>query len=172
MLCHALPPLASAPDRAARAAPAPGEDTVTLVTLPWVAVTVMPAAGSASRLPSAGVIFRSAAACAAWADAAAEADAAAWAGVCGVPAAGRGEQADGRRCRDAGVRPCPPAAHGYPPWASGVWQKRPYYVLLTGRRRRKRRSRKRSVTAQPRAGTVASTSTYSGHAPTRSASVR
>ena len=58
---------------------------MTLVTLPWVAVTVMPAAGSASRLPSAGVIFRSAAACAACADAAAEADAAAWAGVCACP---------------------------------------------------------------------------------------
>ena len=59
--------------------------TVTLVTLPWVAVTVMPAAGSASLLPFAGVIFRSAASRAAFTEAEADADAAAWAGVCACP---------------------------------------------------------------------------------------
>src|SRR5882724_10294815 len=49
--------------------------TVTLVTLPLTAVTVMPAEGSTSLPPVAGVIFRSLASAAAWA----EADAAAWA---------------------------------------------------------------------------------------------
>ena len=40
--------------------------TVTLVTLPLVAVTVIPSAGLASWLPLAGVIFRSAASAAAF----------------------------------------------------------------------------------------------------------
>ena len=65
-----------------------------MVTLPWVAVTVMPAAGSASLLPFAGVIFRSAAAGPRAAEAAAEADADGLGRGLRVPAAGRGEQAD------------------------------------------------------------------------------
>ena len=59
--------------------------TVTLVTLPWVAVTVMWDEGSTPRLPFAGVIFSSAATWAACARADAEADALAWAGVSGCP---------------------------------------------------------------------------------------
>ena len=92
MLCQTRPPSPKVPDTAAP----PGAATVTLVTLPLVAVTVIPAEGLTPRLPLAGVIFSSeasSAACAeAEADAAARAEAAAaaaeaeaWAGVCGGP---------------------------------------------------------------------------------------
>ena len=156
-----------APRRAAGAAAS--EVTVTLVTLPWVAVTVMPAAGSASRLPFDGVIFRSAAACAAFADAEAEADAEAWAGGLRVPAAGRGEQAEAAAAATLTYVRARLPRTANPPRGSGVGE-RPYYVLLPPRRRSAGAAAE--LTAQPRAATAASTSTYSGHAPTRSASVR
>ncbi len=54
---------------------------MTLVTLPCVAVTVMPWAGSTSWLPSDGVIFSSEASSEACALADAEAEAEDWAGV-------------------------------------------------------------------------------------------
>jgi hypothetical protein len=69
--------------------PPPGAATMTLVTLPLVAVTVIPAEGLTPRLPLAGVIVSSEASSAACAEAAAEAEAdaeaEAWAGVCGGP---------------------------------------------------------------------------------------
>jgi hypothetical protein len=90
VLCQVLPSELSVPDTA----PPPGAATVTLVTLPLVAVTVIPAEGLTPWLPVAGVIFSSEASSAACALAAAEAEAAAaadadaaeaeaWAGVCG-----------------------------------------------------------------------------------------
>jgi hypothetical protein len=88
VLCQTRPPSRSVPETV----PPPGAATVTLVTLPLVAVTVIPAEGLAPRLPLAGVIFSSEASSAACAEAAAEAEAdaadaeaEAWAGVCGCP---------------------------------------------------------------------------------------
>src|SRR6516165_6731441 len=75
VLCQLLLSPARLPDTAS-----PEVRTVTLVSVPATAVTVMPSAGMASWLPSAGVIvtsLASAAACA-WADA--EAWARLWAG--------------------------------------------------------------------------------------------
>src|SRR5207248_4033748 len=54
--------------------------TVTFVTLPLSAVTVMPSEGSTAWLPVAGVIFRYLASAAAWAEADAEAWALDWLG--------------------------------------------------------------------------------------------
>ena len=81
MLCQVLPSALSVPETVL----APGAaGTVTLVTLPWVAVTVIPAEGLTARLPLAGVIFSSEAISAACADADADADAETWAGVRGA----------------------------------------------------------------------------------------
>ena len=63
-----MPPSLRLPDTAS-----PEVRTVTLVTLPATAVTLMPAEGSTPWLPFAGVIFRSAASAAACALADAEA---------------------------------------------------------------------------------------------------
>jgi hypothetical protein len=88
VLCQTRPPSRKAPETVAP----PGAATVTLVTLPLVAVTVIPAEGLTPRLPLAGAILSSEASSAACAEAAAEAaeeeadaEAEAWAGVCGGP---------------------------------------------------------------------------------------
>ena len=76
MLCQVLPPSLRVPETGS-----PVVWTVTLVTLPLRAATLMPAAGSTSWLPFDGVIFSSAASIAARALADAAACALAWAGL-------------------------------------------------------------------------------------------